>query len=749
MRASIIHALEAVASSNSVHANQASFQLLQLHVSRYGTGITSASDMALIWLARYGDGGGYDSIGHSVGRIFDALGVQLDEEIPFEALLRQGALRGSHTAFEDLKKYYPNAYDETLALFRECGGARGMLQRPTMFPWVDVSSLEGIGKAIENSPSVELCDIYATEDEDTLLHCAARSGYLEVVNGLISLGIGVNGINRLGETPLLEASRAGHYEVSRCLMEAGAKADKTSIFGEGLIHFLPFFDEQHIDSISKLMVRNGADVNQWATENPREGDHGFWGHSPLDYAVARNHIATIRTLLRLGANPYPKGEGTSAIRWACFFGRAEALDMMAAASDRGISSEDSISESLEVTALGPAYRLEKIMEHGRNFENAKIAILKVLHKYKAINYRDVGGGGQSTVLHYAALAGYPMVVNYLLSHTPSKQYIDIRDQNMTPLIAAINMGYKDVFEVLLDHRADIHLTFPALWENGNYLHICALAGHRDLFFPEQLLKRGIQVDQLDAGGRTPFCVAVLEGNYPVADLLLQYGADRDYLVEGFTILARFLHVPLPLKGIKYLMTCKSNPERPPPSFICSPALRRNVFHEIAVAGADAENAPVETRGIFQYLQELWPGKDHINACDKVGNSPLIVAVLHPKVELINMMIAAGADPNLGPLPPLHFAALKQNWANEQIGKAGGMSTARRIKKIADTVVMILKREGAKVDLDPHTGSPRAFDMGDMLRRMSAEVCPRVPKNCHSTHYLIGFREVPQDVVSWV
>jgi len=749
VRASIIHALEAVASSNSVHAHQASFQLFQLLINRYGAGIASASDMALIWLTHYADSGGYDEIGHLIGRIFDALGVQLDEEIPFQALLRQGALKGSHTAFEDLKKYYPNAYDETLALFRECGGARGMLQRSALFPWVDVSGLEGIGEAIENSPGVELCDIYVTEDEDTLLHCAARSGYLEVVKGLISLGIGVDVINRLGETPLLEASRAGHYEVSRCLIEAGAKADKTSIFGEGPIHFLPFFDEQHIDSISELMVRNGADVDQWAAENPREGEHGFWGHSPLDYAVARNQIASIRALLRLGADPFAKGESRSAIRWACLFGRAEALDMMVAASSRRLSSEDSESEPLEETVLGPAYRLENIKEHGGNYENAKIAILKVLHKYKAINYKDMGGRGQCTVLHYATLAGYPRVVNYLLSHTPSKQHLEILYQNRTPLMDAINMGYRDVFEVLLYHGADIHLTLPATWYSANYLHVCALAGHRDVFFPEQLLKRGVQVDRVDDKGRTPFGVAVLEGNYPVADLLLQYGADRDHVQEGFTILARCLEVPLPLKGIKYLMTCKSNPERPPPSFICFPGLGRNVFHAIAAAGVDAENAPVETRSIFQYLQGLWPGKEHINACDRMGIPPLLVAVVYPKVDLINMMIAAGADLNLGPLPPLYIAFLKQNWANEQIRKVGGRWMTRRIKKIADTVVMILKKEGAKADLDPYTGIPRAFDVCSVFRRMTVQVCRRVPKNGHSTHYLIGFREVFQDVVSWI
>ncbi|KAG0641020.1 hypothetical protein HOY80DRAFT_956446 [Tuber brumale] len=721
VRASTIYALEAVASSSSVHAHQASFQLFRLLLNRYGTGITGASDMALTWLSHYADGGGYDGIGHLVGRIFDALGVQLDEEIPFQALLRQGALKGSHTAFEDLKKHYPDAYDETLALFRERGGAMGMSQRSELFPWVDVRSLEGIANAIENSPSVELRDIYVTEDEDTLLHCAARSGYLGVVKGLINLGMSVNVINRLGETPLLEASRAGHYEVSNCLIEMGAKADKTSIFGEGPIHFLPFFDEQHIDSISELMVRNGADVNEWAAENPRRGEHGFWGHSPLDYAVVRNNTTSIRALIRLGADPHAKREeGTSAIRWACLLNRAEALDTMIAASGSRLSAEDSASEPLAETVLSPENRLESIKEHGGDHENAKIATLKVLHKYKAVNYRDMNGRGGYTVLHFAAQAGYPKVVNYLLADTPSKQHLDVFYEYKTPLMDVINMGYRDVFEVLLRHGADIHLTLTATWQHASYLHVCAIAGHRDVFFPEQLLKHGAPVDRADEVGRTAFCTAVVDGNYPVADLLLQHGADRDYVHKGYTILARCLEIPLPLGGIEYLMTCKPNPERPPPSFICTPGLGRNVFHAIASAGMDAERAASATRSIFQYLRELWPGEEHINACDRMGAPPLAIAVARPKEDFINMMIRAGANPNLGPLPPLYIALLRQNWANEQTRKVGGRWMTRRIKRIADNVVVILKGGGARADIDPHTGIPRAFDIAKLFGGMTAE-----------------------------
>jgi len=124
------------------------------------------------------------------------------------------------------------------------------------------------------------------------------------------------------------------------------------------------------------------------------------------------------------------------------------------------------------------------------------------------------------------------------------------------------------------------------------------------------------------------------------------------------------------------------------------------------------------------LQELWPGRDHINACDKMGSSPLMIAVVYSKVDLINMMIAAGADPNLGSLPPLYLASWKQNWANKQIGKVGGRWITRLIKKIADTMVMILQRQGAKVDIDPYTGIPGALDVFVVFRKLTAQVCHR-------------------------
>jgi len=76
-----------------------------------------------------------------------------------------------------------------------------------------------------------------------------------------------------------------------------------------------------------------------------------------------------------------------------------------------------------------------------------------------------------------------------------------------------------VFEVLLHLGANIHLPLPDTWDNGTYLHICAVTGQWDLFFPEQISKPGVEIDRVDKKGLTPFGLAVAQRSYPVADPL--------------------------------------------------------------------------------------------------------------------------------------------------------------------------------------------------------------------------------------
>jgi ankyrin repeat protein len=194
----------------------------------------------------------------------------------------------------------------------------------------------------QNNPDTEIQGILASDQEDTLLHCAARSGYLDTVVELVNFGVDVNVLNNNRETPLLQASRAGHFEVCEFLMRNGATAGLASVWGETPMHFL-IFDNEKIDSIADMMVGKKANTHAWVPINPRAQDDGFTCGTPLHYATVRNHIQAIKALLRLGADPFytsAKLEIPSAICLAVGLNYARAVELMADSSSRPLNSDD-------------------------------------------------------------------------------------------------------------------------------------------------------------------------------------------------------------------------------------------------------------------------------------------------------------------------------------------------------------------------------------------------------------------------
>lgn len=85
-----------------------------------------------------------------------------------------------------------------------------------------VNALIRVGNA-----SINLKD----EGGDTALHEAARANELETLSQLISLGADKDARNKLGATPLLLASHAGHKRIVVALLDAGRGGD-----GEEVAH---------------------------------------------------------------------------------------------------------------------------------------------------------------------------------------------------------------------------------------------------------------------------------------------------------------------------------------------------------------------------------------------------------------------------------------------------------------------------------------------------------------------------------
>lgn len=140
-------------------------------------------------------------------------------------------------------------------------------------------------------------------DKDTLdsrgrtpLHLAAINGELETVNVLLNTGASVNIIfrdtSRYEHRPLGFASRMGHVDVLKTLLQHGADVNAASSRGLTALHYAAVRNQAGaIDAL----VEAGADIEA------RVHDHGGGGTPLHASAVMRCREAT-RALLRHGAN---------------------------------------------------------------------------------------------------------------------------------------------------------------------------------------------------------------------------------------------------------------------------------------------------------------------------------------------------------------------------------------------------------------------------------------------------------------
>jgi ankyrin repeat protein len=242
-----------------------------------------------------------------------------------------------------------------------------------------------------------------------------------------------------------------------------------------------------------------------------------------------------------------------------------------------------------------------------------------------------------TSLHYAALWGFDIVVDFLvIEHSQDLHGRGFTD-NATPLHLASKRGHVKASRMLIDYGADVTMQN----ENGETpLHLAV--AREQVEVTRMLIECGADVACRDKTGLTPLHVASFRGQVEVARMLVEHGADVEVQDE---------HGRTPLR-------------------LALQEGKVEVARMLIEHGADVEAQDKQGRNPLRLaLQEgkvevarvlIEHGAD-VKSHDQQGRTPLHLASQKGQVEVARILIERGADvaaQDEGGVTPLHLASEK-------------------------------------------------------------------------------------------
>lgn len=498
----------------------------------------------------------------------------------------------------------------------------------------------------------------------TALHLASQNGAALVVATLLGGGANANARTATGATPLMLAAGSGRVEAVTRLLDGGAEIDaRETTYEQTALMFAAAFDR--VDVVTALMAR-GADAtlaskfaDLTALTAPAEPDRRPAPPSPAPVRSAGAPAAENVREDTTGRNPTPAELALAA-------GKAAAARAAAA----------------------PPPRREDVAGSTRNF------------RYNEL----VGTQGGLTALHFAARQGSVLAVRALVEHGAKVNQVSPGDHTTPLLIATIN-GHFDVAWYLIEKGADASLASAAgatplyavlnvqwapkaaypqprayLQQQHSYLDLMTALLDRGAD-PNARVTRKIwyssyNFDQsnVDEVGATPFWRAAYASDVDAMRLLVSRGADVSIPTSKPAGRPRFADSEGDIQDVSGLAPLPAGgPGIPPLQAVAG------VGYGKGFAGNSHTFAPGGMMPAVKYLVEEL-GAD-VNAVDHEGNTALHHAASRGDNEMINYLVAQGAD------------ATKVNRAGQStVDLANG--PVQRVQPFPETIAL-LEKLGAK------------------------------------------------------
>jgi ankyrin repeat protein len=243
-----------------------------------------------------------------------------------------------------------------------------------------------------------------------------------------------------------------------------------------------------------------------------------------------------------------------------------------------------------------------------------------------INAKDSGG---NTPLHQAAAKGQVIVATFLLQNGADIEAKDLSGQ--TPLYHAAVEGHKSVVELLLQKGASVR---SANWRGETPLHAAAGKGFRSIV--ELLLARGAEVNAKTTEGTTPLHMAVANGFKVVADLLLSHGADANAVTAAVLDSTNQTLTGTPLQIAA----------RVGDAAMAAALLDRGADLNILSKNDQTALHLCSQKGQIEVAKLLLSRGAGIDVTNSQGWTALCFAIRSKAVEMVALLLTNGANPNV-------------------------------------------------------------------------------------------------------
>ncbi|KAG4271775.1 serine/threonine protein kinase [Fusarium proliferatum] len=355
------------------------------------------------------------------------------------------------------------------------------------------------------------------------------------------------------ETPLLLAARLGRKRVLETILQhpsCGIAAQMADERGITPLHWLCSFEDEDHETIAKLLISKGAELNSPASTISRtqygisvDGD-GILAHTPLHWAITQKRLTAVDVLLKLGADPtfcmeVEDGEGShlSPLELACGLCYSPVVERLL--QEPLVQPEASKLKPMvgggELLYL-PLFhvisgtpRWQRLLTLGVDFELETKKTMKALIENGAPTDAVLQLGGNVKMAAVLATAYHQCAADLMISGLEFGFANQINatfgriSSGGSALFLAITHGDRDMFKALVDAGADVN----AVDADGlNALHRAAKETD-DVYFVEKLLEKGLPVDPITPELFSAFYTATYSGNLAVAQYLFDHGADRD------------------------------------------------------------------------------------------------------------------------------------------------------------------------------------------------------------------------------